>query len=44
MSNIILSGYAILLLMIVITERLTCFFMVTLAICLIRVDYIFINE
>lgn len=44
MSNIILSGYALLLLMIVITERFDMFFRVKLAICLISVDYIFINE
>lgn len=44
MSNIILSGYALLLLMIVITERFDMFFTVKLAICLISVDYIFINE
>lgn len=42
MSNIILSGYA--LLMIVNIERFDMFFRVTLTICLISVDYIFIDE
>lgn len=41
MSNIILSGYAIL--MIVVAERFDMFFRVTLAMCLISVDLQFRN-